>query len=325
MRAPRFWQNKNSKRALLLNPLGQVYAYFSARRLKRTHPYQAKMPVLCVGNLSVGGVGKTPVCLALGKFLRTRGKKFYYLNHGYKARQQSVLVDMAVHSALDVGDEALLLATDAPTIVDSARARGAQLAEHLGADCLIMDDGFQNPSLVKTLSFVVVDGWLGFGNERVMPAGPLREPVLKGLQRADALILIGQDKWGVQQYLDKNKIDLPVLTGTFLPNPTSLKVFENAPKIGAFAGIGHPEKFFNMLKNLGIELQAEKFFPDHYFYTRFDIDSLKKEYPDYVWATTCKDWVKLPRESCAGIHAVEGDFQFDEPEKLAAILGEVLG
>lgn len=324
MRAPKFWQDKNSKLALMLNPLGKIYAYFSARRLKKNHPYQSKMPVLCVGNLSVGGVGKTPVCLALGAFLRQQGKKFYYLNHGYKARQQSVLVDMAVHTALEVGDEALLLAQKAPTIVDSARARGAQLAENLGADCLIMDDGFQNPSLVKTFSFVVVDGRLGFGNERVLPAGPLREPVLGGLKRADALILVGQDTWGVRDYLKKNKVDLPLLTGAFYPDQASLKVFEKAPRIGAFAGIGHPEKFFQMLKNSGLLLRVEKPFPDHYFYTCFDIDSLKKEYPDYVWATTCKDWVKLPPESCHQIHAVSGEFRFDEPEKLRQLLGEIL-
>ena len=181
MQAPKFWQDKNSKLARFLNPLGRVYSFFVMRRLRQNNPYQAKMPVICVGNLSVGGVGKTPVCLALGDYLRKKNQKFYFLNHGYKARQQSVIVDVHTHLAVDVGDEALLLALKAPTIVDSARARGAQLAERLKADLLIMDDGFQNPTLVKTLSFIVVDGTLGFGNERVLPAGPLREPVLTGL------------------------------------------------------------------------------------------------------------------------------------------------
>jgi len=322
--APKFWQDKNSKLGKFLNPLGKIYAFVSAERLKKHHPYQAKMPVLCVGNLSVGGVGKTPVCLALGKYLRSQNKTFYYLNHGYKARQQSVLVDTAVHTPLEVGDEALLLAKSAPTIVDSARARGAQLAENLGADFLIMDDGFQNPSLVKTLSIVVVDGRLGFGNERVMPAGPLREPILQGLKRADAMVLVGEDTWGVEDYLKAHQVDLPILTGKFVPNAESLEKLKRSASVGAFAGIGHPEKFFQMLKKCGINLTAERPFPDHYFYTRFDLLTLKKDYPNLVWATTTKDWVKLPEEMCENIIPVSGEFQFDEVDKLHQILGDIL-
>ncbi len=324
LKAPQFWQNKNSLLGKILNPLGQVYAFFSFHRLKHGHPYQAKMPVLCVGNLSVGGVGKTPVCLALGRYLRQQHKTFYFLNHGYHARQQSVLVDMSIHTALDVGDEALLLAQEAPTIVDSARARGAQLAENLKADFLIMDDGFQNPSLVKTFSFIVVDGTLGFGNERVMPAGPLREPILTGLKRADAIVLVGQDSWGVQAYLQKHHIDLPILRGHFVPEHQSMSYLKTLPKVGAFAGIGHPEKFFRMLKTEGIQLMAEKSFPDHYFYTHFDIENLKKEHPELKWATTTKDWVKLPPEEREEMVQVSGQFEFDDLTRLTEVLGDIL-
>lgn len=323
-KAPHFWQDKTARLGKILNPLGKVYALVSAHRLKKHHPYQAKMPVLCVGNLSVGGVGKTPVCLALGRFLREQGKTFYYLNHGYKARQQSVLVDTAVHTPLEVGDEALLLAKFAPTIVDSARARGAQLAEKLGADFLVMDDGFQNPSLVKTFSFVVVDGRLGFGNERVLPAGPLREPVLQGLKRADAIVLVGKDTWGVEAYLKTHQIDLPLLKGSFVPNSDTIAKLKNIPRLGAFAGIGHPEKFFQMLKKYGLSLKATRSFPDHYFYTRFDIMTLKKEFPGLSWVTTTKDWVKLSEEMCENIFPVAGQFEFDDIQKLHEVLGDTL-
>lgn len=322
--APQFWQNKNARLGKILNPLGKVYAFVSAQRLKKHHPYQAKMPVLCVGNLSVGGVGKTPVCLALGRFLREQGKTFYYLNHGYKARQQSILVDTAVHTPLEVGDEALLLAKSAPTIVDSARARGAQLAEKLGADFLVMDDGFQNPSLVKTFSFVVVDGRLGFGNERVLPAGPLREPVLQGLKRADAIVLVGEDTWGVEAYLKTHQVDLPLLKGSFVPDSATIEKLKNIPQLGAFAGIGHPEKFFQMLKKCGLSLKATRSFPDHYFYTRFDLMNLKKEFPGLSWATTTKDWVKLPEEMCENILSVAGQFEFEDLTKLQEVLGDIL-
>ncbi len=323
MQAPKFWQNKNSKLAGFLNPLGGVYSFFVRRRLCHANPYQSKMPVICVGNLSVGGVGKTPVCLALGDYLRQKNKKFYFLNHGYKARQQSVLVDVHTHSAVDVGDEALLLALKAPTIVDRARARGAQLAEKLKADLLIMDDGFQNPTLVKTLSFIVVDGILGFGNERVLPAGPLREPVLTGLKRADALILVGKDIWGVQAYLNKNNLDLPVLKGRFVQDENVLNTLKNKT-VGAFAGIGHPDKFFKMLTQNAVQLKTAKYFPDHYFYTRFDIEEMKKEYPDLVWATTTKDWVKIPPELRTNIVAVPGCFEFENPAQLDQMMKEVL-
>lgn len=323
MQAPKFWQNKNSKRAKMLNPLGRVYTFFVQRRLRKARPYQAQMPVVCVGNLSVGGVGKTPVCLAVGKILRDCGQKFYYLNHGYKARQQSVLVNVHSHTAVDVGDEALLLALQAPTIVDSNRARGAQLAEKLKADLLIMDDGFQNPSLVKSLSFIVVDGHLGFGNERVLPAGPLREPVLSGLKRADAIILVGKDTWGVLDYLKSHGVDIPVLTGRFVQDEDVLNELKQK-SVGAFAGIGHPDKFFQMLSQNGVGLKATRSFPDHYFYTRFDIDELKKEYPNLMWATTTKDWVKIPEQVRTNIIAVTGRFVFDDEDALKKILQEVL-
>jgi len=144
--------------------------------------------------------------------------------------------------------------------VDSARARGAQLAEKKGAPLLIMDDGFQNPTLVKTFSFVVVDGTKGFGNERVMPAGPLREPVLKGLKRADAVILVGKDRWGIQKYLSENQVDLPILTGNFIPDIEDLQKLKNRP-VCAFAGLGNPKKFFDMLKANGIHLAQIHSFP----------------------------------------------------------------
>ena len=323
MQAPKFWDKKESKLGKILSPLGALYAWTVARRLAHHKPYQAKMPIICIGNLSVGGTGKTPVCLALAKLLCAQQLSPWFLNHGYRATQQSVLVDAKTHTALDVGDEALLLAELAPTIVDKARARGAQLAEKMNAPFWIMDDGFQNPTLVKTFSFVVVDGTKGFGNERVLPAGPLREPVLKGLKRADALILVGDDNWGVKKYLDENHIDLPVLTGHFCPNKDDLKKLEGHP-VCAFAGIGNPQKFFDMLIREGVQVTKTQCFPDHYFYTRFDIDDLKKKAGRAILATTNKDWVKIPHETRQGLVHIGGDFIFDNPDEVWNLLKEIL-
>ncbi len=323
MKTPKFWDKKESKLSKILSLIGAIYAWTVAHRLAKHKPYQAKMPVICVGNISVGGTGKTPVCLALAALLRKHEQSPWFLNHGYHAAQQSVVVDLKAHSALDVGDEALLLAERAPTIVDSARARGAQLAEKKGASLLIMDDGFQNPSLVKTFSFVVVDGTKGFANEQVLPAGPLREPVLKGLKRADALILVGQDHWGVKEYLQKNQIDLPILTGHFEPNKEDLERLKGK-KVCAFAGLGNPQKFFNMLVENDIQVEQTQSFPDHYIYTRFDLEDLRKKSFGNQLVTTSKDWVKIPPEFHESIIQIRGSFEFDNEQTVWNLLKEII-
>ncbi len=321
MKAPLFWDKKSSVLSKLLTPLGWVYGWCVTRRFKRVKPYQAPVPVICVGNIGVGGTGKTPVCLALMKILKEHG--FYFLNHGYKARLKNVLADVEVHTAFDIGDEAMILANVAPTVVDNHRARGAQLAVKQGAKGIIMDDGFQNPSLIKTLSFVVVDGRKGFSNERVFPAGPLRESVLKGLKRADAVIIAGEDTWGVRFYLQRHKIDLPVLTGRFVPNHDMLNKL-NGQRVFAFAGIGNPQKFFDSLSVAGVDVVGTQSFPDHYFYTRFDIEGLKEKAGTASLITTQKDAVKLDGDLGKKILILTGDFVFDEPDELMTVLKEVL-
>ena len=318
MKSPRFWNKENSIWSTLLKPFSLLYAFVTRCRLKKKG-YHAKMPVICVGNIFVGGVGKTPVCLALGELLHEKGKSFYYLNHGYKADKQNVVVDKRAHTALDVGDEALLLNEIAPTIVSSNRSKGAKLAEKWGARALIMDDGFQNPSLKKDFSFVVVDGNKGFGNERVLPAGPLREPVKEGLKRANAIILVGEDKWGVRFYLERNGFSLPILTGHFELDDTVVSLFKNK-NVFAFAGLGNPQKFYDSLKQVGIVVQQTADFPDHYYYTRFDIDALKAKAGDMAILTTEKDGVKLPKDTRQNIFVMPGKFIFDKPEEVWNLL-----
>ncbi len=319
MQAPEFWYKKESFLSWLSKPLGAVYAWFTARRFQKTAPYQAPIPVICVGNLSVGGTGKTPVCLALADLLLKKRKSFFFLNHGYKSRLKNVLVNPTFHSALDVGDEALLLAQKAPTIVDNNRARGAQLAIRNGATCLIMDDGFQNPSLIKTLSFVVVDGHLGFGNMHVLPAGPLREPVLVGLKRADAVVLVGKDTWGVRSFLAKNKIDIPVLGGAFMLSARSLRRLKEQHVL-AFAGIGNPRKFFEALRLNGVLVEKTQVFPDHYQYTRFDLEWLRENAGTHLLVTTTKDAVKVPKEFQSDVVVADGVFKFEEEKQVMTLL-----
>ncbi len=322
MKTPRFWDKTDSLWTKLLKPAGKLYAFGTAYRIRRAKPYQAPVPVICVGNLSVGGTGKTPVCLALADLLKSKGRSFFFLSHGYKSKVKGVLIDDQ-QDAFEVGDEALLLASRAPTVVDNHRARGAQIAVKNGAKCIIMDDGFQNPSLIKTISFVVVDGKKGFGNECVIPAGPLREPVLKGLERADAVIIAGQDDWGVQFYLQRSKSDLPILTGHFVPDEAAINALKGQ-KVLAFAGIGMPEKFFNLLRQNDVTVANTVAFPDHYFYTRYDVEGLMKKAAGMPIVTTAKDFVKIPKDLQKNITVVDGTFVFDKPEDVCDVLKGVL-
>jgi len=319
MKAPKFWYKKDSRLAKILNPLGRIYGWSVARRFKRVKPYQAAVPVICVGNLSVGGTGKTPVCLALGKMMKEMKIPFYYLNHGYKSKKKGVLVNAQKMTALEVGDEAMLLAAEAPTVVDNHRARGAQVAERAGAKALIMDDGFQNPSLIKTISFVVVDGHTGFGNGRLIPAGPLRETVERGLLRADAVIISGSDDTGVTDTVRAYAPDMPILTGHFKPDEKVIQKLQGQ-KVMAFAGIGRPEKFFDMLVGCGILVAKKTVFPDHYDYTRFDLESLISEAGGLPLVTTTKDFVKVPQNMKSRVVAVSGQFVFDKPEEVQNLL-----
>lgn len=322
MRAPKFWDKNKSIWITLLKPASIVYAFMTKRRVNKKG-YKSILPVICVGNIFVGGVGKTPVCLALGELLHQHERDFYYLNNGYKAEKQNVLVDKRMHTALDVGDEALLLNEMAPTVVSSDRANGAKLAEKQGAKAIIMDDGFQNPTLQKDFSFVVVDGKKGFGNDFVLPAGPLREPVLEGLKRANAIILAGEDTWGVRFYLQRNNVNLPVLTGHFQLDETVVSLFQGK-KVFAFAGLGNPKKFYQSLQERGIDVQGTEDFPDHYHYTRFDVDDLKRRAKTLPLLTTEKDGVKLPKDMRQNIFVMPGQFVFDDPEAVWNLIKGVL-
>src|SRR6266702_4634659 len=153
----------------------------------------AGVPLICVGNPTLGGAGKTPAALAIGRFLKAAGERPFFLSRGYGGRARGPLVvDPGRHGAREVGDEPLLLARIAPTVVARARPAGAAVARARGASVIVMDDGFQNPSLAKDFAVLVLDGRRGIGNARVFPAGPLRAPLEIQLERTQALIAVGE-------------------------------------------------------------------------------------------------------------------------------------
>lgn len=326
MKPPLFWYApfKNSLRDKILAPLGNFYAAETARRLAKSQGYRPRIPVICVGNINVGGTGKTPVAIALIQFLQESGCKPVLLSRGYGGSLKGpVIVDPPHHTAGEVGDEPLLLAAFAPCVISKDRAQGAKLAETLDADVIIMDDGFQNPSVKKDVSLVVVDANLGFGNGRVLPAGPLREPLHVGLMRADLVMSIGNEtaqnrftsNWG-------HAMSVPRISGAL--SVLQMGMDFKGLRCLAFAGIGHPEKFFATLRSEGAEIIKTVSLADHQQLS----DSLMKRLEleantlNAQLVTTEKDAVRLPNSFRKNVLTLPVRLNFEQPEILKGVLDQ---
>jgi tetraacyldisaccharide 4'-kinase len=314
--APAFWDNPDSTLGKILSPLGRLYAGATAWRMTHAQPWAAPVPVICVGNLTAGGAGKTPVVRDLAARLRAPA----ILSRGYGGRQRGPLkVDPAKHSAADVGDEPLLLAEGAACWIAADRAECAKAAIADGAKIIVMDDGLQNPGLHQNLRLIVVDGAAGFGNRRAIPAGPLRESIAGGIARAHALIVIGADRYSLVEEFGGR---LPVLRAKLQPHDGDR--LADLPVI-AFAGIGRPAKFRDTLVDAGATVAGFHGFADHHAYRDAELEALTAEAAEKHAAlvTTEKDWVRLPPDWRARVRPVKVTLCWDDEAAINTLLDRV--
>jgi tetraacyldisaccharide 4'-kinase len=322
MKAPEFWR-QDGVLARMLSPLSLLYTIAGRLRRRFAVAESVGVPVICVGNLTAGGSGKTPVALMIATHLKARGFNPHFLSRGYGGRHAGPLkVDPGRHDAAAVGDEPLLLAARAPAWVARDRLAGARAAVAGGADAIVMDDGFQNPYLHKNWSVLVVDGGFGFGNGRVHPAGPLREPVADGLGRADAVVVIDTDEGASALATDFGGV--PSVRARLVPDEKAIAL--RGQPVLAFAGIGRPEKFFATVRSLGAELVGQQAFADHYRYRADEIMALidRAHAHGARAVTTAKDAQRLPPDAIPMIDIVNVSLALDDDLFLTTHLDPVL-
>jgi tetraacyldisaccharide 4'-kinase len=313
--APAFWF-RDGWVARLLSPLSAIGAAMTARRIARPG-WRAPVPVICCGNVTVGGAGKTTVVLDLARRLTARGHAVHILLRGYGGRSRGTHRVVPADTAADVGDEALLLAEVAPTWTGADRAASARAAVAAGATLLLMDDGLQNAMLHKDFSLLVVDGATGFGNGRVLPAGPLPNPVAVGAARCQAAVLIGPPV--------PLPVGLPVLRAALVQGPEIAAL--RGRRVLAFAGIAYPDKFFAPLAAAGLEIVRHMPFPDHHPFTRGELEDLLADAArlDAIPVTTPKDAVRLPSDTGARVHVVGVGLAWEDEAALATMLDGIAG
>ena len=335
MREPAFWWRggEAAAAAALLAPAAALYGAIAAGRMALAGA-RASVPVLCVGNFTLGGAGKTPAAIALARLLMAAGHRPFFLSRGYGGRLAGPFLlgaGEASHSARDVGDEPLLLAKIAPTVVARDRPAGAAMAASAGADLVIMDDGLQNPAIAKDFSIAVVDGRRGIGNGRVFPAGPLRAPLSAQLEHVDALLVVGATTALSDCAIEAaRKRGLPVFHGELRPDRAVAAALAGKPVL-AFAGIADPDKFFATLEACAIPAAVRVRFPDHHRYTGAEMVALlaRADRERLVPFTTEKDLARMEGDAAAAellarARALPVTLTFAEPDTMARALREAL-
>ena len=326
--APPFWWEKPDWRASALSPFSRIYGAIAGRHIRRAKPPAIPLPVLCIGNFTVGGAGKTPTSIAFAQTAISAGLKPGVVSRGYGGAFSGLhRVDLDHDSARHVGDEPMLLARHAPVVVCADRLAGAEALAAAGCDFIIMDDGFQSARLHFDYALMVVDAGRGIGNGNVLPGGPLRAPLTDQLVRTDALLKIGTASGADQLVRSAARAAKPIYEA--LLKPKTVDEIMGKPLL-AFAGIGDPSKFFTTLKDAGAEVRQTKSFPDHHPYSDEDVADLLRDADKdgLTLITTAKDQVRLldgsaaVKEFASRTLVLEVELVFSHPQTASRIIKE---
>ena len=322
LKAPKFWyKKKDTVYSASLYPFSLLFRLGTKLRNILSIKKLSPLPIICIGNIVVGGAGKTPVSLKIGKILIKAGYKPHFISRGYAGViKESTLVE-SWHSPTSVGDESLLLSEVASTWIGNDRIKSSYLAKKNGADCLIMDDGFQNPSIGKDFSIIVISGEQEFGNKRVMPSGPLRESIARGISRTNLIIVIGNINKNIEKLIPSQ---IPIFKANF--NIKEENTIYKGKNVTAFAGIAYPEKFFNSLEKQGANIVKHISFSDHHIYNENDLLTLAESAnkTKSILVTTRKDFVRIPKSYRSLINTLDGEIVFENEELLFEILSNVI-
>lgn len=295
IKTPHFW-TELSWQSVILFPVSYIWRFGHYAQQKILNTKETEIPVICVGNLTVGGSGKTPVVITLCRFLSGIGKSTSILTRGFGGKEKGpIFVSTNLHQSLDVGDEPLMMAHSLDVCVSRNRPLGANhILDKKKYDCIVMDDGLQNPTLKKDLNIAVFDGKFGIGNGFLLPAGPMRQKLEVGIQNIDLVIFNGKDETGLGQKIPPH---IPIFTGELQPDEEIVEKMKNR-RVYGFAGIGNPSRFFKTLNDIGADLVGEAHFADHHPYTDADLTQLYEEamQSGAELVTTQKDWMRLPAD-----------------------------
>ena len=322
LKAPKFWyQKKDTYLSNSLYPLSLLFRFGTKIRNAISNSKKSPLPIICIGNIVVGGAGKTPVALKIGKMLTEAGYKPHFISKGYAGIIKTNTLVQSWHSPSSIGDESILLSKVAPTWIGKNRNHSAKLAKKNGSDCLIMDDGFQNPTIQKDFSIIVINSSQEFGNKRVMPSGPLRESIKRGLSRTNLVIVIGNTSDFLKKTIPNH---IPIIQAKFVINKEN-KIFKGQ-KITAFAGIAYPEKFFNSLQEQGAIIMKEVIYPDHHIYDENDLLNLAEtaNITQSILVSTQKDFVRIPKSYRSLVNTLEGEIVFEDEHLLLEILSNLI-
>jgi len=322
LKAPKFWyKKKDTYLSRSLYPLSLIFRLGTKIKNITSTSKKSPIPIICIGNIVVGGAGKTPVSLKIGKILIQAGYKPHFISKGYAGLIKSSTLVEPWHSPISVGDESILLSKIAPTWIGQNRIKSANLAKEHDANCLIMDDGFQNPTIFKDLSIIVINTSQEFGNKQVMPAGPLRESIKRGLSRTNLIIVIGN----ITENLKKTIPDhIPIISAKFEIKKEN-KIFKRQ-KITAFAGIAYPEKFFTSLVEQGATIVKKVIYPDHHIYDENDLLNLAEtaNKTQSILVSTQKDFVRIPKSYRSLVNTLDGEIIFNNEDLVVEILSNVI-